>query len=108
MIASIEAPFTLFEEPVKVVLFNTIEFSHVSLRLVPEILDAVDVVLFIGKQFGVIDPMMSKVTDIQRVVRSERVGVNNAIGLNLFLDNGQNRLRLCIRNDSGIDLATPF
>lgn len=108
MIASIKAPLALFEEPVKVVLLNAIEFSHMSLRLVPEIFDTVNVVLFIREQLGMIDPMMPEVTHVQRVVRPEIICVNNTVGLNLFLNNGQDRFCLRIGNDRGVHLATPF
>ena len=50
MVASIEAPFTFLEKPIKVLLFNAVETPHVTLRLVPEILDTIDVILFIGEE----------------------------------------------------------
>jgi len=33
---------------------NTIEFPHVALGLVPEILDAVDVISTLSKEFGLV------------------------------------------------------
>ena len=60
MIASIEAPLAFLEEPVKVLLLNTIKFAHLALRLIPEILDAVDMIFTIGEQFAVVDPLMMK------------------------------------------------
>ena len=50
MVASIEAPFTLLEKPVKILLFDAIKFAHMPLRLIPEILDAIDVIFTSGKQ----------------------------------------------------------
>ena len=44
MVASIEAPFTLLEKPVKILLFDAVIFSKDPFRLIPEVLDAVDVV----------------------------------------------------------------
>ncbi len=41
-------------------LRDTVEFAHLALRLVPEVLDAVDVVLLVCKEFGVIDPEVMK------------------------------------------------
>ena len=49
MVASIEAPLTLLQKPVEVLLFDAVEFTHLPLGLVPEILDAVDVILAPGK-----------------------------------------------------------
>ena len=43
MVAAIEAPFTLLQKPVEIVLFNAVKFAHLPFGLVPEILDAVDV-----------------------------------------------------------------
>ena len=39
-------------------LRNTVKFTQVALGLVPEVLDAVDVVFTVGKEFGVIDAQM--------------------------------------------------
>ncbi len=37
---------------------NTVKFTQVPLGLIPEVLNAVDVVFPIGKELGVIDPQM--------------------------------------------------
>lgn len=50
MVASIEAPLTLLQKPVEILLFDTIKLSRVALRLIPEILDAVDVIFTSGEQ----------------------------------------------------------
>ena len=50
MIASIEAPCTLLQEPVEVLLLDAIEAAQVTILLVPEILNPVDVVLTVGKE----------------------------------------------------------
>ena len=36
--------------------WDTIKFSHVTLRLVPEILYSVDMSLIVCKEFGMVDP----------------------------------------------------
>ena len=79
MVASIEAPFAFLEKPVKTLLLDTIKFAHMAFGLVPEILDPVDGVLFIGKQFRVVHAHVMKVRDIQRVVRPEGIGINDTI-----------------------------
>ncbi len=61
MIASIETPFAFLEKPVEMVRFDTVEFPHMTLCLVPEILNAVDMVLFVCKEFGVVDAAVMKV-----------------------------------------------
>lgn len=47
---------------------DTIISPHVAFGLVPEILDAVDVVAILGEKFRVIDAMMVKFGDAQHIV----------------------------------------
>ena len=54
-------------------LRDTVEFAHLALRLVPKILDAVDVVLLVCKEFGVIDLEVMKTEDVQHVVGAPTV-----------------------------------
>ena len=49
-------------------LWNTVEFAHVTLRLVPEVFDPVDVSLIVCKEFGMVDPEVVKGRNIQDVV----------------------------------------
>ena len=60
VVTSVETPFTLFEEPVKIVLFDAVELAQMSLGLIPKILDAVDMILPPGKQLGMVDATMIK------------------------------------------------
>ena len=89
MIASIEAPLTFLQIPVKIFLFDAVKFAQVAFGLVPEILDAVDMIISVRKQFRVIDPVMLEVRDIQGVVGIIGVGINNTVGSNLLLNDGQ-------------------
>ena len=57
-----------------------VEFPHVAFRLVPKILDTVDVALFVCKQFRVIDPHMTEIGDIEGVVAGPGIRVDDAIG----------------------------
>jgi len=50
MAASVEAPFTFLQAQVEIVGFNAVVLAHVPLRLVPEVLDPVDVVLIVGEE----------------------------------------------------------
>lgn len=68
MVASIEAPFALLEKPIKVLLFDDVETAHVTLGLVPEILDSIDVIFLIGKELRVIDAAVMEVTHIKNIV----------------------------------------
>ena len=55
MISSIESPFTLFQKPVTVSTFYPVKSAHITLGLVPEILNPIDVILLIDKQLRVVD-----------------------------------------------------
>tara|TARA_B100000767_G_C19592335_1_gene462018 strand:+ start:229 stop:399 length:171 start_codon:yes stop_codon:yes gene_type:complete len=52
------------------ILGNTIEFTHVTLGLVPEVLDAIDMVMAVGKELRVVDAEVVKVGHIQHVIAS--------------------------------------
>lgn len=47
---------------------NTVKFLHVPFGLVPKILDAVNVVVFVHQQFRMINPAVLELENIQRVV----------------------------------------
>jgi hypothetical protein len=49
MVAPIEAPFELLEKPMKIVRFDAIESSQMSLGLVPKVFDPVDVISPVGE-----------------------------------------------------------
>jgi hypothetical protein len=44
MVTSIEAPFTLLQKPVKVLCFDPVKPSQMTLRLVPEVFNSIDMV----------------------------------------------------------------
>jgi hypothetical protein len=68
-------------------LWNTVEFAHVALRLVPKVLNPVDVVLLVCKEFGVVDSKVLEVRNIQYVVGFPAVPINNAVRDDLAFDN---------------------
>ena len=70
-----------------------------TLRLIPEILDSIDVISSVCEEFGMVDPHMMKVAHVESIVGFERVGVNNAVGCYFFLDDRQQSLRLCVRDN---------
>ena len=51
MVNSIEAPFALLEEPVKVIGFDTIEFPKMTLGLIPKVFNPINVIMLVGKEF---------------------------------------------------------
>ena len=50
MVAMVKTPFALLQKPVKVVRFDAVETPQMTLGLVPEVLDAVDVILLVSKE----------------------------------------------------------
>ena len=46
-------------------LWDTVEFTHMALRLVPKILNPVDMILLVCKELGMVDPEMLKVRHIK-------------------------------------------
>ena len=87
-------------------LGNPIEFPHVTLRLVPEILDSVDVVLLVGKELGMVDPQVLEVRDIQHIVGLPAVGINDAVGNDFALDDRYQGIGSGVGNDLRIDPAS--
>jgi len=55
---------------------NTIEFARMPLGLVPKILNPVDVVFPIGKQNAIIDPIVFKLRNIQRIIATLAIGTD--------------------------------
>ena len=60
-------------------LGNTVKLPHMTLRLVPKILDTVDMILFVCKKFGMVDAKMLKVRDVQDVVTAPTVRIDDTI-----------------------------
>ncbi len=64
----VEAPFTLFDEQVEVLLGDAVVTSQMPFGLVPEVLDPVDVVGIIGKQFRMVYPHVVELGNVQHVI----------------------------------------
>jgi hypothetical protein len=83
----VKTPFTLFQKQVEMVFWYTVKFTHMSLCLVPKILYSINVIMFVSKQFTVVNSVMLELRNIQRVIASPRIGVNNTIRLYLLPNN---------------------
>lgn len=91
MIATIEPPFALLKEQEKAVPGDAVESSKMTFRLVPKILNPIDVVLPIHETFGVIDPDVVEVRDVQRIITLEGVCVHDAVRQDHALHDGDKR-----------------
>ena len=58
---------------------NTIEAPQMTLRLVPEVLDTVNMVSGFYKFPRVINAVMSEFRDIQRVIAQKAIRIDNAV-----------------------------
>lgn len=69
MAPTVEAPFTFFEKPIETVFWNAIESPQMALRLIPKVLDAVDVMaVFADEHLAMIHTPMMKLGHIQHVI----------------------------------------
>ena len=87
-------------------LWDTVEFAHMALRLVPEILDPVDVVLLVGEQLRVVDPEVMEVRHIKHVVASSIIAIDNATSHSLVCHDREQSCRRPIGNDLRANLPT--
>jgi len=76
--------------------------------LIPEIFDAVNMVVFLDKFLAVIDPEMSKFGHIQRIITRQSIRVDHAVRLYFLLDNRQQGFGFHVCDRQGIDFAAPF
>ena len=79
--------------------------AHMSLRLVPKVLNAVDMAFLFDECFRMIDADVVELRDIQHIVGSETVGVDNAVRLDAIPNNSQQSLCLSILDHHGIHLT---
>ena len=70
-------------------LGNTVNFTHMTLGLVPENLNAVDVVCHVCKQFGMVDTKVLEVRYVQNILSSPAVKIDGAVSNDFTLNNGQ-------------------
>jgi len=91
-----------------VLAWDAVVAPQVALGLVPEVLDPVDVVALVGEQFGMVDPHVVELRDIEHIVAAEGVGIDHAVGPDLLLDDRDKRVGTGICDDRGIDLALPL
>lgn len=106
--AAIETPFTFFQKPVEVVRRQAVETTELPLRLVPEVLNPIDMMPSLGhKGLAVIDAPVMKLRDIQHIVRREPIRIDDTVRY-LFTNDRQKRSRSCIRDNRSKDLSASF
>ena len=96
MVAAVESPFTLFQEPVEMFWLDAVKAAQMPFCLVPKILYPIDMIPSFGKQPVMIDSVMMKTAYVQRIIRLESVCADDAVRLNLLLNDRHQRF-LCGR-----------
>ena len=87
-------------------LGNAVELAHMTFRLVPEVLDPVDMVPAFNELVGMVDANMMKRADIEHIVTAKRVGVDDAVRNDFLFQDTHQCARANIRNDLGVNAAT--
>jgi len=68
--------------------WNTVEFPQMTLRLVPEVLNAIDMVPLVSKEFRVVDATMLECRYVEHVVAAPAVRIDDAVRHHLALNDG--------------------
>jgi len=77
--------------------------------LVPKVLNAIDMIpLCADKILAVIDPLVMELGDIQHIIDLKAVHVDDTIRRHLLANNWDQRGRLGVWDDGGINFATRF
>ena len=65
--------FAFFQKQRERFAVNAVVFAQYTLRLVPKIFNAVDMILALGKRFAMVDAVMDKTAHIQFVITAQAV-----------------------------------
>ena len=87
---------------------DTIELAQVPLGLVPKVLDSIDVILFLSKEFWVIDSHVVEVAYIERIVGFKGVCINDAVRSDFLFDDRLESFGFSIGNDRPVYLPAPL
>ena len=104
----VEPPLAFLEEQVEVGFRDAVIAAQMSLGLVPEILDAIDLVGALYKGVLVIDPLMVEFRNIKNIIGSITIGVDNAVWLDAIAHNADKRLRAGVGDHGRVDFAVTF
>ena len=69
----VKPKFAFFQKQRERFAVNAVVFAQYTLRLVPKIFNAVDMVLALGKRFAMVDAVMDKTAHIQFVITAQAV-----------------------------------
>lgn len=84
---------------------DTVEFTHMTLGLVPEVLDTVDMVSTLGKEFRMVDPEVFERANVQRVIAPPTIRIHDAVWCHFALDNRHKRLARGVWDDPRVNFS---
>ena len=87
---------------------DAIAAAQMALGLVPEVLDAVDVVSPVGELLAMVDAHVAELGHVEHVVGLETVAIDHGIGLYARPDDREERFRSNVWDDHRMDLAAPL
>lgn len=73
----------------ELVPWDAVVSAQMPLRLVPEVVDAVDVIAVCGKEFRVVDPDMVEVRDVQDIVGPKAIREDDTVRPYFAFKDGQ-------------------
>src|SRR5690349_18471413 len=98
--AAIEAPFTLLQKPVEIVWREPLEPPQMPLRLVPEVLNAGDMMPALRHEdLAVVHTSVVKLRDISHIVCGEAIRIDDTVWGYLLTNDRQPCSCFCIRNN---------
>lgn len=62
------------------------KFSHVAFGLVPKVFDPIDMIFLFGKQLGMINALGFEPQRIQNILATPVIRIDNAVRLDIFLN----------------------
>ena len=77
--AEVKSKFAFFQEQWERFAIDSVVFAQDAFCLIPKILNAVNVVLTVGKFLGMVDAVMDETAHVQLVVAAQAIRVNNAV-----------------------------
>ena len=93
----------------EVLLINPIILSECSFGLIPEVLNAIDVIVFsLGKMRGVIDAVMMELRHIKRIIAAIAIRIDNAVRHDFLPNDGHQRVGLGVVNDLRVNAIPAF
>ena len=106
--AEVKSKFAFFQEQREGFAIDSVVFSQDAFCLIPKILNAVNMVLAVGKFLGMVDAVMDETAHVQLVVAAQAIGINNTVRHDFLFDNSHQSIGLGIIHDNGINPSVAF